>query len=1032
MNKKGRLKGLKIAFFFNKLPKMFFAVAHKAATFVMQSKTSDLKRSRMRSEAQGLNWWGTLLRISFILLLLGYTSGVQSQTFEISFGTEREEFGVGVIPTIDHGFLEIGIGEFAELDGTQFFDRDIYVVKVDVDGTRIWERVYDPGDSETPSDVIQLPNQDFIIIGYRTVNPGDKEQVYLLRLDARGDIVNSRTFNNDGFWQRGEQILAMQDGGFLVTATSRETQEGKSKLLVLRLNAAGNEVWRRVYDSEESTFPAGAVESPSGFTIVSTEAGGNNKNIVIQAFNQIGQKVGPLKEYGTLDSREGAEAVVPTPDGNLVFAGYTENTNRALIAKATLAGDTLWYRTYRLDENLPGVNSLADVIVEADGLITAVGAVELPGNNVDYLLIQTETDGTPRFVINIGDDERPFDLATGIAPTVDRRGYVIAGYTNESLGFGNDMLLTKVDAFANLNTNHIRGRIYYSEDGCNPYTASDKLLEGWSIVAESATQSFYGSSDAEGDFDIRVATGEYQVRLLPRNANWEACASSMTFNLPERYDSIRVDVALVPKNDCPLLEVNLSSEPMVACETVNINVNYANQGTVPAANVLLEIELQPELTYLGSEIEPLAINGQVLSFALGELAINERKAFDLQVQIACAAVIPQQATGARAALSAANDCPSGYEGADFMAGGDCDPENEKVTFRIENVGTLPNVEAEPLRYVVIEDQIIMRTGVIQPIMPGGSMELPPIDVMEGRTYRLIAQQPSGSPKSTQPTYVLEGCTTAADFSTGQVAQFPEDEGEPNIDILTKEIVEPGLILALRANPKGYQDSLITPDTELEYTVFFTNTGLDIVNRVVIRDTLSAALALESLQMGAASHPYDFELYADGVLKITFDTIQLLPGGGSGEETGRGFVTFRLSQKPNNALGTVIRNSAAVYFDYVAPQYPEVVRHVVGCSDFFATGCLLTDNTNLEYFPGVEIITYPNPFRLSTTVEVHGTAVAGKKLEFLLYDAFGKLVRREEFPSQSLQFERRNLPSALYFYEVRAAGRPVQTGRLFVQ
>jgi uncharacterized repeat protein (TIGR01451 family) len=1023
--------GLKLAIFFNKLPKMFFATADKAGTFVLQSTKSDLKSRGMRSKAQGLNWWGTLLRISFILLLTGSVSGVQSQTFEIAFGTDREEFGVGVIPTVDHGFLEIGIGEFPEADGTQFFDRDIYVVKVDVDGTRIWEQFYDPGDSETPSDVIQLPNQDFIIIGYRTVNPGDAEQIYLLRLDPRGRVVGQKTYNNDNRWQRGEQILAMSDGGFLVTATSRETETDKSKLMVLRLNANGDEVWRRIYDSEESTFPAGAVESPTGFTIVSTEAGGMNKNIVIQAYNEIGQPVGPLKEYGTLDSREGAEAVVPSGDGNLIFAGYTENTNRALIAKANLLGDTLWYRTYRLDESLPGVNQLNDVIVEADGLITAIGTVELPGGNVDYLLVQTETDGTPRLIKNIGDDDRPFDLAFGIAPTVDRRGYVLAGYTNESLGFGNDMLLTKVDAVAGVNTNHIRGQVYYSADGCNPYTATDRLLEGWSIVAASATKTFYGTSNAAGQFDIRVDTGVYEVRLLPRNASWEACTESMTLNLPEHYDSVRVDMALVPMQDCPELEVNLSSEPIVACETVDLSVNYANQGTVPATDVLLEIELEPELTYLGSQIEPVQINGQVLSFALGELAINERQTFDLQVQVACAEVKTQQATGARARIEAANACPSGYEGADFRVDGECDTDTEEVTFRIENVGSLPNEVGQPLRYVVIEDQIIMRGGVLDPILPGGDMEVT-VDVNEGRTYRLITQQPEGVPKSTQPTYAVEGCTTAEDFSTGQVAQFPEDEGEPTFDILTKEIIEPGLTLALRANPKGYQDSLITQDTELEYTVFFTNTGLDTVNRVVIRDTLSAALALETLEMGAASHPYDFELYANGVLKITFDTIQLLPGGGSGEETGRGFVTFRLSQKPNNALGTVIRNSAAVYFDYVAPRYPEVVRHVVGCSDFFVTGCLLTDNTDFEYFPGVEINTYPNPFKLSTTVEVHGAAVAGKQLEFLLYDAYGKLVRREVFRGESLQLERRNLPSALYFYEVRAAGRPVQNGRLFVQ
>jgi len=91
--------------------------------------------------------------------------------------------------------------------------------------------------------------------------------------------------------------------------------------------------------------------------------------------------------------------------------------------------------------------------------------------------------------------------------------------------------------------------------------------------------------------------------------------------------------------------------------------------------------------------------------------------------------------------------------------------------------------------------------------------------------------------------------------------------------------------------------------------------------VVIRDTLSEHLDFNSLEMGAASHPYDFVLYQGGILKITFDSIRIFSDGGAGEAddvTRTGYATYRLSQKPNTTSGTVIRNRAAVYFDYESP------------------------------------------------------------------------------------------------------------------
>ena len=155
--------------------------------------------------------------------------------------------------------------------------------------------------------------------------------------------------------------------------------------------------------------------------------------------------------------------------------------------------------------------------------------------------------------------------------------------------------------------------------------------------------------------------------------------------------------------------------------------------------------------------------------------------------------------------------------------------------------------------------------------------------------------------------MVEGCTQEGqeEYTTGQVTQFPENDQDPYVDIDVQEILSTlGTANILIGHPKGYQDSIITTNTDIEYTVLFANTESDTLNRLVIRDTLPEELDLATLAAGPASHPYTFEVYNSGVLKITFNDLNLIPADSSGSETdSRGYVKFTLSQKPKNASFT---------------------------------------------------------------------------------------------------------------------------------
>jgi hypothetical protein len=158
---------------------------------------------------------------------------------------------------------------------------------------------------------------------------------------------------------------------------------------------------------------------------------------------------------------------------------------------------------------------------------------------------------------------------------------------------------------------------------------------------------------------------------------------------------------------------------------------------------------------------------------------------------------------------------------------------------------------------------------------------------------------------------------------------------------------------------------------------------------------------------------------------------LLPADGSGSETdSRGYVKFTLSQKPDLLLGTVIENRAAVYFDYVAPDVTNEIRHVLGCETFLMEDCLLVDLQEIPEDNGVHIRVQPNPLHTSAIITIDDCEC--NMLEMVIRDAAGREMRREQINGASFTLHRDRLPAGLYFLEIYTEKQLLRTGKLLIQ
>ncbi len=103
---------------------------------------------------------------------------------------------------------------------------------------------------------------------------------------------------------------------------------------------------------------------------------------------------------------------------------------------------------------------------------------------------------------------------------------------------------------------------------------------------------------------------------------------------------------------------------------------------------------------------------------------------------------------------------------------------------------------------------------------------------------------------------------------------------------------------------------------LTYTIRFQNTGNDTAFNVYIRDTMDNKLDWNSLQIVASSHNYKMTMN-DGKCLFTFPFIKLVDSI-KNEPKSHGYIVYKIKAKPTIQIGNVIKNTAAIYFDYNLP------------------------------------------------------------------------------------------------------------------
>lgn len=197
------------------------------------------------------------------------------------------------------------------------------------------------------------------------------------------------------------------------------------------------------------------------------------------------------------------------------------------------------------------------------------------------------------------------------------------------------------------------------------------------------------------------------------------------------------------------------------------------------------------------------------------------------------------------------------------------------------------------------------------------------------------------------------------------------------------------------------ETAINPATveTLTYTIRFQNTGTAPAQNIYILDTLSAQLDWATLEILETSHPMQLIDMGNGVKRFDFPQIWL-PEESANEPMSHGHVVYRIREKATNGIGSEIKNTAHIFFDWNDPIVTNTTYNV-------------NSTLGLETLDKNSVHVFPNP--ASTLLQI----ISDNELQKIeVVDLTGKVMLLRTAQGLNEQIDLNNFETGLYLVRLQ--------------
>ena len=534
------------------------------------------------------------------------------------------------------------------------------------------------------------------------------------------------------------------------------------------------------------------------------------------------------------------------------------------------------------------------------------------------------------------------------------------------------------------------------------------VINPGNITIQTTTRGYWGIDS--------LPAGTYTISPDTTSSNnYQPCTPSYTFTVVHPDSITRVQpIGYESTNQCsdPNISINAPFlRPGFSNQIVHVYACNGFDATTALNNTYAIVTLDSLLTVNTASRPYTTINNNTFRVDLGNLFPGQCERFSFDCTLSQNAILGRTLC-MEAKLypidSCALDsipnvvsipCTTPFDNSHLNINASCN-NNDTLSFTINNTGADMSCWSQTRLYV---DGILTQIDSIQ-------LQAQQDQIFsyagDGRTWRMEVDQHPLHWGNSQPSATIELCGDPANWTSDLVNILPQDDADPVIDIycgLVKGSYDPNDKTGFPTGIGTTHD--ILPNQKIEYLIRFQNTGTDTAFTVVIRDTLSTDFDIFSVQSGVSSHDYSFRMYGTRVLEWTFNNI-MLPDSNVNEPLSNGFVRFEVQQQPNLPNGTILENSAGIYFDFNAPIITNTSSHTIN------DGVIFLDMTEV-ITKEMALKVYPNPTRDYITIELDEE----KATTITLVNNLGQVILSKPSTGKNTSIQLQQLPAGIYYLSV---------------
>ena len=237
-----------------------------------------------------------------------------------TFGGTESDRCLCVQQTSDGGYILAGETSSFDVDRG-----DLWIVRTNSQGDSLWSNAFGGVEWDGCTSAEQTSDGGYILAGWTRSFGAGNHDFWLVKTDENGDSLWSRTFGgaDDDYCHCVHQTA---DGGYVLTGQTWSFGPGWHDFWLVRTDANGDSLWSRTYGGDLSEFCYCAwPTSDGGYVLVgqTQSFGAGNFDVWLVRVSSDGTQLWD-RTFGGSES-DGCFDVRSTSDGGYVLAGYTHS-----------------------------------------------------------------------------------------------------------------------------------------------------------------------------------------------------------------------------------------------------------------------------------------------------------------------------------------------------------------------------------------------------------------------------------------------------------------------------------------------------------------------------------------------------------------------------------------------------------------------------------------------------------------------------------------------------------------------------------